>query len=82
MEFLKDEIGEEQDYSLYNENGNPRKILQNFKEAKVGDLILGYEATPVKQIVGIAEVSKAADDGKHLYFKSLNPLLRQLILQQ
>ncbi len=32
-------IGEEQDYSLYNENGNPRKILQNFKDAKVGDLI-------------------------------------------
>lgn len=69
--FSKMKIGEEQDYSLYNENGNPRKILQNFKEAKVGDLILGYEATPVKQIVGIAEVSKAADDGKHIYFKKL-----------
>ena len=65
--FSKMKIGEEQDYSLYNENGNPRKILQNFKDAKVGDLILGYEATPVKQIVGIAEVSKAADDGKHIY---------------
>ena len=69
--FSKMKIGEEQDYSLYNENGNPRKILQNFKYAKVGDLILGYEATPVKQIVGIAEVSKAADDGKHIYFKKL-----------
>ena len=69
--FSKMKIGEEQDYSLYNENGNPRKILQNFKDAKVGDLILGYEATPVKQIVGIAEVSKAADDGKHIYFKKL-----------
>lgn len=66
--FSKMKIGEEQDYSLYNENENPRKILQNFKDAKVGDLILGYEATPVKQIVGIAEVSKAADDGKHIYF--------------
>ena len=40
-------------YSLYNENGNKRRIFQNFLDAKAGDMIIGYEATPVLKIVAI-----------------------------
>lgn len=61
-------VGEEQDYTLYNERGNKRKIFQNFLDAKAGDIVIGYETTPTKQIVGLLEISKAADD-KSLYFK-------------
>ncbi|MBR4381186.1 MAG: EVE domain-containing protein [Bacteroidaceae bacterium] len=66
-------VGEEQDYTLYNERGNKRKIFQNFLDAKAGDVVIGYEATPTKQIVGLLEISKAADE-KSLYFKMAEKL--------
>ena len=66
-------IGEEQDYTLYNESGHPRRIQQNFLNAKAGDIVIGYESTPTKQIVGLLEVSKAADE-KSLYFKMTEKL--------
>lgn len=69
--FSKMKIGEEVDYSLYNENGNPRKILQNFLDAKKGDLVFAYEASPIKQITGLAEISRPAEDGKRIYFKKI-----------
>ncbi|MEE0336707.1 MAG: AAA family ATPase, partial [Prevotella sp.] len=46
------------EYNLYNDNGKQRRIFQNFLDAKVGDAVIGYESTPVKQIVALAEVSK------------------------
>ncbi len=63
-------IGEIQDYSLYNENGNPRRVFKYFQEAKVGDLVIGYEASPTKQIVALLEVHKP-NDGKHIWFKKI-----------
>lgn len=66
-------VGEEQDYTLYNERGNKRKIYQNFLDAKVGDVVIGYEARPTKQIVGLLEISKAADDHA-IYFKMVEKL--------
>ena len=41
-------VGSIQSYTLYNENGNKRRIFQNFLDAKPGDMIIGYESTPVK----------------------------------
>lgn len=72
--FDKMKVGEEQDYTLYNDNGNQRRIFQNFLDAKEGDLIIGYEATPTKKIVALAEVSKDTDD-KYFYFKKTETLL-------
>jgi predicted RNA-binding protein with PUA-like domain len=66
-------VGEEQDYTLYNERGNKRKIFQNFLDARAGDIVIGYEATPTKQIVGLLEISRAADD-KSIYFKMVEKL--------
>lgn len=66
-------IGEEQDYSLYNENGNKRNIFQNFLNAKVGDVVLGYESTPTKQVVCLLEISKE-NDGESLYFRMTEKL--------
>ena len=67
------QIGEEQDYTLYNENGHPRRIQQNFLNAKAGDIVIGYESTPTKQIVGLLEIPRAADS-KSLYFKMTEKL--------
>lgn len=66
-------IGEVQSYTLYNENGNKRRIFQNFLDAKAGDMIIGYESTPVKQIVAIGKVS-AEQDGEKIYFEKVEGL--------
>lgn len=66
-------IGEEQSYSLYNENGHKRNVFQNFIDAKAGDVVLGYESSPTKQVVCLLTISKE-NDGKKLYFKMTEKL--------
>lgn len=71
--FANMDVGEEQSYTMYNDNGNKRRIFQNFLDAKVGDLVIGYEANPVKQIVALCRISKE-NDGENLYFEKLEGL--------
>ena len=66
-------VGQVQAYTLYNDNGNKRRIFQNFLAAKAGDLVIGYESYPVKQIVALARVS-AEQDGEKLYFEKVEGL--------
>ena len=66
-------VGEVQSYTLFNDNGNKRRIFQNFLDAKVGDMIIGYESYPVKQIVAIGKIS-AEQDGEKIYFEKVEGL--------
>ena len=66
-------IGEEQSYSLYNENGHKRNVFQNFLDAKAGDVVLGYESSPTKQLVCLLTISKE-NDGEELYFRMTEKL--------
>ena len=66
-------VGEVQSYTLYNENGNKRRIFQNFLDAKAGDLIICYESRPVKQIVALGKIS-AEQDGERIYFEKTEGL--------
>ena len=66
-------VGQSQVYTLYNENGNKRRIFQNFLDAKVGDIVIGYESQPVMQIVAILMVDRE-EDGKTISFKKLEDL--------
>lgn len=66
-------IGEEVKWTLYNDNGNKRHVFQNFLDAKEGDLVIGYESTPVKQIVALGKVSRQ-NDGKFLYVEKIESL--------
>ncbi len=66
-------VGEVQSYTLYNDNGNKRRIFQNFLDAKAGDMIIGYESYPVKQIVAIGKIS-AEQDGEEIYFEKVEGL--------
>lgn len=68
-------VGEVQDYTLFNDNGNKRRIFRNFIDAKAGDMVIGYEATPVKQIVAVFRVS-AEQDGQRIYFEKLEGLFK------
>jgi len=71
--FADISIGKEITYTLYNENGNKRRIFQNFLDAKEGDLVIGYESSPVKQVVAIARISKS-QDGQNLFFEKTEGL--------
>ena len=72
-------VGEIQDYTLYNNNGNKRRIFQNFLEAKPGDMVIGYESTPVKKIVAIMKVH-AEQDGEKIYFEKIEGLTSHIDL--
>lgn len=65
--------GEVQDYTLYNDNGNQRRVFQNFLNAKAGDIVIGYEATPTKQIVALLEIARE-NDGQSIWFKKTETL--------
>ena len=67
-------VGEVKSYTLYNDNGNKRRIFQNFLDAKAGDMIIGYESYPVKQIVALCKVS-AEQDGEKFYFEKVESLV-------
>lgn len=66
-------VGEIQSYTLYNEAGNKRRIFQNFLDAKVGDLLIGYESNPVKQIVALGRIT-AEHDNKNIMFEKTEGL--------
>jgi 5-methylcytosine-specific restriction protein B len=66
-------VGDVQSYTLYNDNGNKRRIFQNFLDAKAGDVIIGYESNPVKKVVAIAKITQE-NDGERLYFEKVEGL--------
>lgn len=71
--FANLSVGEEKFYTLYNDNGNKRKVFQNFLDARTGDIIIGYESYPVKQVVALGRVSQE-NDGKVIYFEKTEAL--------
>ena len=70
-------VGEIIEYTLVNENGNKRRVYQNFLDAKAGDLVIGYASTPTLQVVALGEISMDTDD-KHLYFRKTEQLLNPI----
>ena len=70
-------VGGTQAYTIRNENNKLRRIPENFRDAKKGDLVFCYETTPVKQIVSLAVVSKASD-GVTIEFKKTEQLVNPI----
>jgi 5-methylcytosine-specific restriction enzyme B len=69
--------GQRQTYTTHNEKGNKRRVYKYFEAAKPGDLIIGYESTPTKQIKAIYEVTKGihlTDEGEKIEFELLEKL--------
>lgn len=63
-EFNEDDT---QTYTTHNELNNKRRVYKYFEMVKPGDLVIGYESSPVKQIKAILEITRglhARDDGK------------------
>jgi 5-methylcytosine-specific restriction protein B len=69
--------GQRQTYTTHNEKGNKRRIYKYFEASKPGDLIIGYESTPTKQIKAIYEVTKGIHNtinGEEIEFELVEKL--------
>lgn len=69
--------GQRQTYTTHNEKGNKRRIYKYFETAKPGDLIIGYESTPTKQIKAIYEVTNGIHNtanGEEIEFELIEKL--------
>lgn len=70
--------GDTQTYTTHNERGNKRRIYKNFQSVKPGDLIVGYEVTPTKQVKALLEITKpihvTEDEGEVIEFMILEKL--------
>lgn len=56
--FTDIEIGSRQTYTSHNERGNKRRIYKHFEQAKAGDIVLGYVASPDREIVAICKITQ------------------------
>jgi 5-methylcytosine-specific restriction enzyme B len=50
--------GERKTYTSRNEKGNKRRVYKYFEAVRPGDILIGYESTPTKQVKGIWEISR------------------------
>jgi 5-methylcytosine-specific restriction enzyme B len=69
--------GELQTYTTHNEKGNKRRVYKYFESVKPGDLIVGYESTPTKQIKAIYEITKGLHNttkGEEIEFELVEKL--------
>ena len=55
--------------------GERRRIYQNSLDAKPGDMVIGYETSPVKQIVALAKITQVQDGERvSLFFEKTEDL--------
>lgn len=61
--FSQIRVGETIEYESINENGNKRRIYQNFEACKKGDKVICYESQPKKKIVALGEINETHSNG-------------------
>lgn len=74
-------VGEEINYTLYNDLGHARRISSNFFKARIGDKVIGYEGTPNLKLVALCEVSRE-QDGKEIWFKKIKDVSTPIPLSE
>ena len=75
--FSNCSVGDVQTYTSTNDNGNKRRIYSNYESIKVGDKIIAYESTPVKAIVGLAEIV-GKDKDNNISFRKIEHLINPI----
>lgn len=72
--MLSMQVGDVQNYTLFNYRNNKRRIFKNFLNAKAGDLVFGYESAPIRKIVALLKVespSTGCSIGSIITFKKI-----------
>lgn len=67
------EVGETIEYTSHTDEGTKRRIYKYFDEAEVGDLVIGYDASPIKAIVAICKVVRK-HDGETIKFEKIRKI--------
>jgi|AntRauTorcE11898_2_1112593.scaffolds.fasta_scaffold01254_4 5-methylcytosine-specific restriction protein B len=71
-------IGNRQTYTSRNEKGNKRRIYKYFESVQPGDLMIGYESSPSKQIRAIMQITEelhqSEDEGEVIEFEIVEKL--------
>lgn len=75
--FSSINVGETIEYTLTTEHGGKRRIYQNFLDAKVGDLVICYESSPVKQVVALGKIVQE-NNGKNIVLEKTKNLLNPI----
>lgn len=75
--FSELDVGDIESFSLYNDRGNPRQVFENFLDVQVGDQVIGYESSPTKQVVALAEIAESSD-GENIYIEKKEQLFEGL----
>jgi predicted RNA-binding protein with PUA-like domain len=57
--FNDDPVGARQTYTSHNEKGNKRQRYDCFLAVRPGDLVVGYVASPDRQVVAICRITKS-----------------------
>ena len=66
--FANIAVGEAEYFTLINDNGNKRRVFQNFLDAKAGDMVICYESNPTKQVVAFGRIA-AEQDGEKIFIE-------------
>ena len=83
--FIDTPVGERQIYTAYNIKGNKRRIFKYFEAVNPGDTILGYVASPNREIVAECRVTKElhkSDEGLGIEFEKKVQFLETVSLEE
>jgi len=83
--FDKLPINDKQIYTSINKKGNKRRIYKNFMKVKPGDLIVGYVASPIREVVGLCRVTSELHEtaeGEGFEFEKVEDFDETLTLEQ
>ena len=71
-------VGAEQTYTTHNEKGNKRQVYACFQAVEPGDLVIGYETTPVQKVTTLLEITQGIHEeigeGECIRFKIVRHL--------
>lgn len=69
LRFRDLEIGDCFYYTAQNEDGTLRTLYKNFTEIKKGEVVIVYETSPGKEVIGFCTVEKEINDNKVMFKK-------------
>jgi 5-methylcytosine-specific restriction protein B len=75
--FEETSVGQSETYTSHSDKGNKRRIYERFREVKAGDVVVGYVASPQKEIVAVCRIIKGlhqTKDGEKIEFEKTEQL--------
>jgi 5-methylcytosine-specific restriction enzyme B len=78
-------VGTEETFTTHNDKGNKRQVYACFAAAKPGDLVIGYETTPVQKVTTLLVITQGIhveDEGECIRLKIVEQLEQARSLQE